>query len=76
MFSIEWEEIRMLKIAQPVNTIVARHALSAELLGVVSHEYCVMLVVAVNACLQVKGLQVSGMACVAGDILFGIIRLV
>jgi len=66
----------MLEIAQPVHAIVADHAFCAECLDVIEHKCRVMLVMAINACLEVKYLQILGMACGTGDRLFGIIQIV
>ena len=76
VLTIQGEECRMVKIAQPVNAIMARHAVSAELLLVVSHEFFVMLRMAIDARLDVQGFQIGWMASGARDRQAGVIGLV
>jgi hypothetical protein len=76
VLAIQREECRVVKIAQPVHSIMACHAFRSELLLVVCHEFFVVLGMAVDTRLDVQDLQVGWMASAARDCLVSIISLV
>lgn len=56
VFTIQWEEVSMVEITQPVDAIMTYDAIGAELPLVVGHEHHIMLVMAIDACLYFGGL--------------------
>lgn len=76
MRSVQWEEVCMLEITQPIDAIMAHYAHCPVLLDVVAYKYAIMLVMAVDAGLHIKFLQVVGVAGGTVNLLFGVVNLV
>src|SRR4030043_707738 len=75
VLTFQREEGSMGEITQPVNTIMAHHALSAKLQQVIRHKSRIILVMAINASLSIRYVQVFWMAGGADGRLIQIIRL-
>ncbi len=66
MLAVQYEEIIMIEIAQPVHPIMTGQAITAISLLVVAHKFFIVLSVAVNTRLQRKLIQALWVAGTTG----------